>query len=218
MKQKLFAFTMALLCFTAISYSQVTVGIRAGVNLQNINGQDQRGDKLKNDLALGFHAGADVEIAVADPFFFQLGVLYSTKGAKNIFGTSGDKVNLSYVEVPLHFVFKPELGAGRLILGLGPYLAYGIGGSAVLDGNDVDVEYTKNRTVGDVNFTLKPLDAGADVFFGYEFPVPFYVQVNAQLGLLDLMPKVNNDNSDAIIKNTGFGVSVGYRFGGGGKR
>jgi hypothetical protein len=214
MKQKLFAFAMALLCFTAISYSQVTMGIRAGANFQNINGKDQSGDKLKNDLAFGFHAGADVEIAVADPFFFQLGVLYSTKGAKNIFGTSGDKVKLSYVEVPLHFVFKPELGAGRLILGLGPYVAYGIGGSAVLDGENVDVEYTTNREVGNPNFTLKPLDAGADVFFGYEFPMPLYVQVNAQLGLLDLMPKVDGATSDAIIKNTGFGVSVGYRFGG----
>jgi hypothetical protein len=213
MKQKLIAL-LAFLCFTVISYSQITVGIRAGVNLQNINGQDEFGDKLKNDLAIGYHAGVDVEFALADPFFVQLGVLYSTKGAKNLFATSGDKVSLSYVEVPLHFVFKPELGDGRIIIGIGPYVAYGISGKATLDGDDVDVKYTDNREYGDPNFTIKPLDAGGDIFFGYEFPVPFYIQLNAQLGLLDLMPTVGGQASKASLKNTGFGVSVGYRLGG----
>jgi hypothetical protein len=60
--------------------------------------------------------------------------------------------------------------------------------------------------------SIKPLDAGADIFFGYEFPFKVSVLLNTQLGLINIWPKIDGENPDHPLKNTGFGVSLGYRF------
>jgi hypothetical protein len=60
---------------------------------------------------------------------------------------------------------------------------------------------------------IKPVDAGANLLFGYEFSNKLSFQVNAQLGLTKINPQydgVTNDKRSA--KNTGFGLSAGYRF------
>jgi len=59
---------------------------------------------------------------------------------------------------------------------------------------------------------MMQMQAGADIFFGYEFAFKFYAQINAQLGLLNLEPDVEGESQDAVSKNTGFGLSLGYRF------
>ena len=50
--------------------SQTSFGILGGLNFQNINGTDNDGDKLNNDLILGFHAGVNLMIPVAPDFYF----------------------------------------------------------------------------------------------------------------------------------------------------
>jgi hypothetical protein len=37
-----------------------------------------------------------------------------------------------------------------------------------------------------------------------------FIRLNAQLGMLNIRPKENPEN-DATFKNTGFGISLGYR-------
>jgi len=60
---------------------------------------------------------------------------------------------------------------------------------------------------------VKGFDAGANFLFGYEWSNRFSVQLNAGLGLVNIFTKVeNNDPGKSSLKNTGFGVSVGYRF------
>jgi hypothetical protein len=38
--------------------------------------------------------------------------------------------NLSYLELPLNFVYKGLLGTGYVMVGFGPYVGYGIMGKA----------------------------------------------------------------------------------------
>src|SRR5690349_21290320 len=75
---------------------RTTFGIRAGVNFQNINGDDAAGNKLKNNLTTGFHAGVNAEVPVGSGFYVQPGALYSTKGTEY---EGGAKAKLSYIEV-----------------------------------------------------------------------------------------------------------------------
>lgn len=198
---------------SAVAYSQVSFGIRAGVNFQNINGEYADGEKYKNDLTLGFHAGVDVEIPIAQDFFVQPGLLFSMKGAANVFEQEDVNVSISYVELPVHVVFKPQLGSGKIILGFGPYFAYGVAGKLKSDTEDVDIEFTNDVVNGNILTPyLKPLDVGADIFFGYEFSFGLSAQINAQLGLVNMEPKIDGESPDDITKNTGFGLSLGYRF------
>ena len=89
-------------------------GLRAGVNFQNINGKDENDDKLKNDMLTGFNIGINAEIPVGIDFYFQPGLLYSTKGAKSedvILGQSfNSTIKISYMEIPLNFIIQTNAG------------------------------------------------------------------------------------------------------------
>jgi hypothetical protein len=190
---------------------RTTFGLRAGVNFQNINGKDASGDDLENKLGTGFHAGVNAEIPVGTGSYLQPGVLYSMKGAK--WGGTDAKVKLSYIEIPVNFIYKPVLGTGNMVLGFGPYVAFGIGGKIDNpNGPDQDIEFTKDYDPTIAAPQLKRLDAGGNFLAGYEFSNKFSVQLNAQLGLVNINPEVNNSADDTRWRNTGWGVSLGYRF------
>lgn len=213
---------LALLSYQGMAQTQTvnaggtTFGIRAGFNLQNLNGKDATGDKLENKLAPGFHAGVNAEIPIAPDFYVQPGLLFTTKGARIDEGlTSDDKINLSYIELPINLLYKPVLGSGRLLLGFGPYVAYGIGGKYKTNAGDADVKFKGEVKPGDDpdKFYLKPFDAGANFLVGYELSSRISAQLNAQLGLINISPDYESlPDTDARVANTGFGISVGYRF------
>src|SRR5688572_14391250 len=90
-----------------VNAGRTTFGIRAGANFQNINGKDFNNNNLENKLKTGFHASVNAEIPVGTGSYLQPGILFTTKGAKL---QNGDEVKLSYVEVPVNFIYKPVLG------------------------------------------------------------------------------------------------------------
>lgn len=224
MKTKLFSLTLFFMLMATIANAQdynnskISFGILGGVNLQNLSGKDALGDKLENDMIVGYHVGINVQIPLALQFYFQPGLTFSTKGGENNDGIITSKYKLSYIELPLNLVYKGNLGNGFIMLGFGPYLAYGINGTASFKGGSVtvdsDIEFKNEVEIGDPLTTayFKPLDAGANIFFGYEFPSNLFIQLNAQLGLININPKDNRlPDNDLAIKNTGFGLSLGYR-------
>jgi hypothetical protein len=225
MKTKLFSFILlftlsGVLTFAqGLSDSRTSFAVLGGVNLQNLNGKDMTGKKLENDMLLGYHAGVNLQLPVAPEFYFQPGLLFSMKGAKSTAGALAGTYKLSYVELPLNFVYKPVVGNGYFMLGFGPYVAYGIGGKAIFEGGvatvETDIEFKNEVESGDPLTTVyvKPLDAGANLFFGYELPAGLFFQVNTQLGLLNIHPKDNRSpDNESLWKNTGYGISLGFRF------
>lgn len=211
-----------VLLMSAAAFSQ-GFGLRAGVNLQTINGKDYAGDKLENDMIIGFSGSVNYEISIAESFYLQPGLNFITKGARSteedeMIGKVDYNLRISYLELPVHLLYKPELGSGKIIVGFGPYISFGIDGKMKTEAlgmteekgvsftNKVDADY-------DGGFSIRPFDAGADVFFGYEFPFKLSIQFNAQLGLMNLWPEYEGEDEDeSVFKNTGFGLSLGYRF------
>ncbi len=225
MKTKLIALIMIFMLSVPLAFTQSTqkgktaFAILGGVNLQNLNGKDNNGDKLTNDMLIGFHAGLNIQIPIAPEFYFQPGILFSTKGAKNTTGSLTTSYKLSYVEIPLNLVYKAKLGSGFIMLGFGPYLGYGIGGKVITEGGDASlntkVEFKNVVELTDPLLTtyFKALDAGGNIFAGYETGSGIFFQLNTQFGMLNISPEnkwFSNDKS--VIKNTGFGLSLGYRF------
>jgi hypothetical protein len=202
-----------------MAQSKISFGILGGVNFQNLNGKDADGDKLTNDMILGYHAGVNVQIPIAPQFYFQPGLLFSTKGAKNSTGSITSTTKLNYIEMPLNVVFKAELGSGYFMLGLGPYIGYGISGKVNTEGGSVslktDVKF-KNVVETSDPITVsyyKALDAGGNIFAGYELASGIFAQLDTQFGMLKINPEnkwITDDKSS--VKNTGFGLSIGYRF------
>jgi hypothetical protein len=207
---------LVLMATAGFAQTKTSFGIRAGVNFQNLNGEQPiTGDDLEFDLKVGFHVGVEADVPIAEEFYLRPGVLFSTKGAKSS-DNSDTKLNLSYVEVPVSFVYKPVLGTGKLVIGIGPYVAFAVGGK-IKNGTETDIEFEKEISVAQWNSGtpyLKGFDAGGNIFFGYEFTQNIFAQINAQLGLVNINPEVEglDDDDRGKTKNTGFGLSVGYRF------
>ncbi len=233
MKTKLIALLLVMLSVSGSLMAQndgkVAFGILGGVNLQNLTGKDSDGDKIEdNGLLPGFHAGFNVILPVAPDFYIQPGLLFSTKGAKFTYEMATKaadnewvmKYRPYYVELPVNFLYRPVLGSGHMLLGFGPYAAYGVGGKVIAEFGDESEEakikfkspVTEADYEEDVTF-LRPLDAGANIFFGYELNMGLFFHLNAQLGLLKVNPEYEgSSDDDGFIKNTGFGLSLGYRF------
>ena len=204
MKTKFLTLSAIFIFSTIALHSQIGFGLLGGVNFQNINGKDNNGNKLENGLLTGFHAGVDLNIPVAPDFYFQPGLLFSVKGAKNDFFSPGTKASgdfetttkLSYIEVPLTLLYRPQLGNGFILLGFGPYVAFGIGGSensefgSISYNRDVKFKSSVTNLIDLIeNAYYRPFDAGANIYFGYEMSMGVFLQLNAQLGLLKINPE-----------------------------
>ena len=224
MKIRQLSILMVLVLSTTLAVAQTSENTKmsfaflGGINFQNLNGKALNGDKLQNNMILGYHAGVNIQIPVAPEFYFQPGLLYSTKGAKSTNGSISEKYKLNYLEVPLNFVYKGLLGNGYVMVGFGPYLGYGIGGKVITEGGSVTVTRNiKFKNVVEANDPrttpyYKAFDAGANVFAGYEMASGIFLQLNTQFGMLNINPKdkaIADDRSS--LKNTGFGFSLGYR-------
>ncbi len=224
---RFFALLMMLLLTGSITMAQSTgkssFGVLGGVSFQNLNGKDAGGDKLTNDMILGYHAGLNMQIPIAPQFYFQPGLLFSTKGAKNTYSILGTEVTrtikLSYIELPLNLVYKGAIGNGFVMLGFGPYVGYAIGGKVVTEGGSVTIDNkivfkgTIEQDDDESHATFKALDLGGNIFAGFEMSNGLFLQLDTQLGMVKINPE-NNGNSDdkTAVKNTGFGLSLGIRF------
>ncbi|HRN55766.1 MAG TPA: PorT family protein, partial [Agriterribacter sp.] len=115
-------------------------------------------------------------------------------------------------------------GSDKLLLGAGPYAAYGIAGTSKAKSGATAVELDakfKNKisaaeyatTLLNAAYYLKPFDFGGNVLIGYELNSGFSLQLNGQLGLSPINPEVDGVAADkSKWKNMGFGASLGYRF------
>jgi hypothetical protein len=128
------------------------------------------------------------------------------------------EVLFSTLEIPVNFIYKPVLGTGRLIAGLGPYVDFGIAGKQTYSGTgapaDKDIKFQKTVSTNESTdyAYYRGFGAGGNLLFGYEFANRLSFQLNAQLGLTDIRPdyQLNPDMNKAT--KTGFGISAGYRF------
>jgi hypothetical protein len=227
MKTKFFAFGLILIMLFPQTFAQkkrkvdsgIHYGILGGINLQKQIGKNTTGDPLNYKFALDFNAGVNVIISFAPDLYFQPGLIYSMKGTKqDITDEVKRTVKLSYVEIPLNLLYRPQLGDGHILIGLGPYVASGITGKERTKADNVtielDVKFQNNAPTEFTSFAYyRRLDAGGNIYFGYELFDGIFFQLNAQCGLLKINPSYNNTTDDKTVKrNLGFGISVGYRF------
>lgn len=183
MKKLLFLF--ALVCFNTVGYSQISGGIKGGLNFANA---DIDAALLENpDNKTGYHAGLFLEIGLAG-FHIMPEVLYSFKGAEDY--------DFTYLEVPI--LFKKSF-AKVLNIHLGPQFGF-------LTSAEFDSELLGDLDIKD---ELKSTDLSAVVGAGVDLPAGISGGIRYVFGLSDV-----NDNffsSDTEIKNRTLQVYLGYK-------
>ena len=131
----------------------VRIGIMAGVNLSTFSmGREGYNGNEELGKGFGFQGGIAFDIPLSKALYFQPGLMFIQKGAKDestyydTYNNTAEKrertqtITANYIEIPLLFSVKSSVAEGVAIrINAGPYIAYGIG--------DGSVEYESKRYV-----------------------------------------------------------------------
>ncbi len=176
-----------------------TFGVKAGMNLSTITGDETDDVKAK----IGFNVGVTLDYTLTSDLYLLTGLELSTKGCKEDVGLSKDATsNLMYLQLPIHLGYKLAVtDATKMVFHAGPYLAYGIGGKTKISESGVEVSvnsFGSNR--------LKRFDFGVGLGVGAEFG-KIGVGLGYDFGLVNIVDvdNVSNKNANAYL-------TVGYKF------
>ncbi len=225
MKKTLLCFLTFLLVSGAAAHAQgryparPSFGVLAGSSLQAMTGKNFSGDRLENGVIPGFHAGVNYQLPLFSEFYIQPGLFFSSRGTRDNDYPEKRKIRISYLEVPLSFLYKTRLPDGYFFAGIGPYAAYGLAGKALYESGaadrKTDIEFKDVLSAGDPlsGTYFKRVDAGGSLFVGYEMIRGLSLQLHVQAGLTNISPRNEiAPNSEALLRNLGAGLSLGFRF------
>ena len=201
MKKAFLLSAIALISFSSFAQSKdeatkpgMRFGIRAGATFSalttkaEILGIDMEGS---TKMGTSFYVGAVVDIPVGEVLAVQTGAMFVGKGSKNL--------NPMYIEVPINLLVKFDTGAGKVFLGAGPYIAYGVAGKAAGE----TIKY------GDGVMELKALDYGVNFQLGYELANGLSINGGYGLGLADIN---NIEVGGTKTKHGVISVGLGFNF------
>lgn len=195
MKKLKLSLVVAMLAIVTAASAQLNLGVKGGLNMSNMVG-DEIND---NNMKLGFHVGLAADYDFAPSMAIQTGLLFTTKGTEL---NDNNNSNLMYLQVPVHFAYKQEVTPGtRIVFHAGPYVAYGIGGKSKILGIEYD-------SFGDNS--LKPFDAGLGLGVGAEFG-RFIADIGWDMGLVNIA----SDTAEFFrgkTRNQNAYLSVGVKF------
>ena len=177
--------------FTA-SQAQVKFGVKAGLNLATLAGDDADDANSK----IGVNVGGFAEIPVAETFAVKPELVFSTQGAKAETAGQDFKLNLSYINIPILGKYNTSSG---FFAETGPQIGFLVAAKAKGGGESVDVKDAYKSTDFAWAFGL-----------GYEMAESgFGINLRYNLGLSTI------DDDDAKIKNSVFQLGVFKTLGGG---
>ncbi len=173
-------------------------GIKGGFNVSTVSARVGE-TRVKNiESNPGFHLGITADIPATDQVYVFTGVEYVVKGF--IIDQSTDtEVNAAYLQVPLTLGMKIGVETWAMLMNIGPYFAYGLGGKTTQGSISRD-------TFSDA--MLKKFDCGVVCGVGFEFN-KWVVGINSEIGFLNVL---NKNSDDITMNNVNVALSVGYKF------
>lgn len=207
--KKIVLAVVAVMLFSATSFSQVRFGVKGGLNFSNFATESSLINSVKGSTNYSFGVlfqGKSMGFAV------QPEVLYSVKGGSfgndallSLFSGAATEYKSQSIEVPVNLQYGVDLLFARLYLQAGPYVAFT---SKVLIDGDADF-YDDNKD----NFNT--IDYGVGVGAGAEF-MGLQLSAKYDWGLAPLGKEIIvagvNTNPLSEIKNRNFSVSLAYLF------
>lgn len=209
--------------FIRASFAQsVHFGIRAGLNesaLSRTDFVDSR-DIIKGSSShiSRFQAGLFADIS-AGRLSIESGVFYSQKGGETKVQSTTDsisqkydeKITLNYLEIPVNILYNIPVGIGKIFVGGGPYVAFGL--SARYRSNyyvSAGQNTQTGETQGEITFNkngYKNPDYGINTLLGLRLKNNMSFNVGYGLGLTNLYR-----GSGSSVKNEVLSISLGYEF------
>ncbi len=129
----------------------------------------------------------------------MMGLQYIGKGYKFNGTGSKAKIHLNYLEVPAYITYLHPSSSGSLFVGLGPYIAYGIGGKIKSDGFSI-------KSFGENNGGYKRFDLGLGASVGYLMNNGLSFHLSYEMGLANVVYA----SQDYTAKNRTISLNIGY--------
>jgi Outer membrane protein beta-barrel domain len=182
--------TFILLSSVGVSFSQtINYGLKAGVNLSEQNRSSAY--NYQSNFRVGMNAGGMIDISFQQ-LSIQPGVFFTMKG-----DSGPAETTLDYIEVPVNFLYKFKIAtASNIHLGGGPYIAYGISESIMINGKNFPTT---------PSFTFKNPDYGVNFVAGLTLKK---ILIDASYGL----GVANIDSNGLNTHNSIISLSIGYLF------
>lgn len=212
-----------LMLFAGLASAQTTkFGIKAGFTSAKLSATS--GSLSSNtDAVKNFYGGVFAE-AEFGQISFQPGLAYITKGggSSDYAATSSTSsisakstLNFNYLELPLNVLYNVKLKPGKIFFGGGPYLAYGLSGTAKVEATTYNASgavVSRNNVSEDVTWgsgtnDVKRFDVGLNALVGFRLNNGLELNLGLGAGLGNL----SNDSS-VSIKNQTLSAGLGYFF------
>jgi hypothetical protein len=217
-----FFLTVFLLSLSVAGFSQLSIGAQAGgvLSSPSIKSTDLFDQSIDAKSRFSWKAGFVFDIPFGeDGWRFMPELNYVNKGFDLDMNTSflGQAVvingnsNIGYLEVPLNVAYAVEMGDNNLVIGAGPYVAFGLTGKNNFEGSVGGQVVTSDKESIDFGSDpgqIKPFDYGANLSVGYLLSGGLMFKANYNLGLAN----ISNEGNGSSYKNNYLGLSIVYFF------
>lgn len=168
----------------------ISGGLKAGINLANLNGDDVE----DTDMKIGYHFGGYAKFSITEAFSVQPELLYNAVGAKSSESGVDGNYKINYITVPVMLGYS----FGKVSIQAGPQIGFLTSAKLKVEGGGTSGEV-------DLKDDLKGTDFGVNVGLGLDFG-----KINAAarycIGLSNIV-----DADEADVKNGVIQLSVGYK-------
>ncbi len=185
--KKIFTLALALCAVTYFASAQVQPGIKAGVNIYSLVGDD-----VDVNSTVGLHFGGLAHIHMSEVLALQPELVFSMQGAKAA-DNDDARLNLNYLNIPV--LLQYMFGDGFRVQA-GPQIGFLLSAKQKLDDTSVDVKDG-----------FKSIDFSIPVGISYKRASGFGVDLRYAFGVSNI-----NDGDDKIT-NGGLQFGVFYQFG-----
>ncbi|MFC6996164.1 porin family protein [Rufibacter roseus] len=192
MKKLLFFVATLFTVSLAQAQDGIKLGLKAGVNIASMAGDDA--DDITNKF--GFHIGGFADYGISEMVSIRPELLYSTKGATSEENDDAS-FNLNYIDVPV----LARIKADKLFFEFGPTFSFLV--KAEVSDGDVSIN-VKDATRG--------FDFGYAAGLGYQFTEQIGLGLRYNGGLTNIFEEEDGE-SLAEVRNSVFQVSLSYSFG-----
>lgn len=200
--KKLF-FLIAAFMLTFSASAQVTWNLKLGGGMSSFVISNSEMDLQSRFVG---KVGVGMEMPFASNWSLMPSLEFAMKGTKGENENIEDKIDLSYIQVPVVAAYRFNLNDRlNMVVKAGPYFAYALSGNEKVTEGNQEWEYD----IFDDYEGSKRFEVGIDA--GVDFEIHrFVVGVEYERGFTNIISA--GDDADFDIKNQAFYVTLGYKF------